>query len=273
VPTPLPPELTANLAGLLRSGSVYDLSQELRPGMPVYGPHPSYSISLYRRHSDPHPAPRAGGSSFANEQIVTSAHVGTHIDALGHFSRHGMVHGGCPADSIESVHGLAVHDVTGIGPLVRRGVLLDVAGQRGLEHLPPGEAVTADELERSAEEAGGVQRGDVALIRTGWGRLWSDPTRFNDAAAGWPGPDDCAAHWLVDHGVVAAGTDTPAFEAIPTPGDSVHAILLVDAGVYIIENLNLEELAAAHRRDFLFVALPLPIVGATGSPLRPVAIA
>jgi kynurenine formamidase len=270
----LVPLLGGSVVGdMVLTGKTYDLSHELRPGMPVYGPHPPYSISMYRRHGDPHPAKRAGGSSFANEQIVTSTHVATHIDALGHFSRDGLLHGGCPADAAESVHGLSSGDAAEIGPLIRRGVLLDVAAARGVDHLQGGDAITGDELDDiAAGTTSGVRPGDIVLIRTGWAQLWDDAARFNNAGAGWPGPDDSGAHWLVGRGVVAAGSDTPAFEAIPTPGDSVHAILLVDAGVYIIENLNLEELAGAGISEFLFIALPLPIVGATGSPVRPLAI-
>ena len=152
-------------------------------------------------------------------------------------------------------------------------MLLDVAGFRGVEALGGAEAVTADELAAVADRQGvEVQPGDVALVRTGWARHWSDAVRFNNVGGGYPGPDDSAAHWLVDRGVHSVGSDTAAFECIPTPGDSVHAILLVDNGVHIIENLNLEQLAAERVHEFLFVALPLRIAGATGSPLRPIAM-
>jgi kynurenine formamidase len=257
---------------LVREGKVYDLAHPLTPGMPVYGPHPPYSITMYRRHEDAHARPRPGGSSFANEQIVTPAHVATHVDALGHFSRDGLVHGGTPASAIQSVNGLTAKDASEIVPFVRRAVLLDIARHRGTTCLEPGGAIGADELEQLTRAGPPIQPGDVVLFRTGWARHWDDPVRYNNAGAGWPGPDDSAARWLIDRGVVAAGSDTPAFEAIPSPGDSVHALLLVDAGIFIIENLDLEELAAADVAVFLFVAVPLPIVGATGSPIRPLAL-
>ena len=260
-------------SALVRRGEAYDLSHAMAPGMPVYGPHPPYSITMYRRHGDPHPVPRAGRSSFANEQIVTSAHAATHIDALGHFSRDGRVHGGHPAGDIETAVGLTALDASAIGPLWRRAVLLDVAGHRGVDTLDAAEPIGADELAEVAATADvEVGAGDVVLVRTGWARYWSQPDRFNNAGAGWPGPDDTAAHWLIDHQVFAAGSDTPAFEAIPSPGDSVHALLLVDHGIYIIENLNLEELAAEAVTELLFVGMPLRIVGATGSPFRPLAL-
>ena len=260
-------------SSLVRRGEAYDLSHAMAPGMPVYGPHPPYSITMYRRHGDPHPRPRAGRSSFANEQIVASAHSATHIDAIGHFSRDGLVHGGVAADEIETAVGLTSLDASAIGPLWRRAVLLDVAGHRGVDALDAAEPIGADELDRVADDGGvEIHPGDVVMIRTGWARYWHEPDRFNNAGAGWPGPDDTAAHWLIERRVFAAGSDTPAFEAIPSPGDSVHALLLVDNGIYIIENLNLEELAAVAVTEFLLVGLPLRIVGATGSPFRPLAL-
>jgi kynurenine formamidase len=260
-------------ARLVRQGRSADLAHPLRPGMPVYGPHPPYTITLHRRHGDPHPRPRAGGSSFANELLVTSAHVATHIDALGHFSRYGCVHGGGSAAELETPAGLAGLDAAELGPLWRRGVLLDVAGHRKVDTLPGGEPVTGGELEAvAAAQATEVGDGDVALVRTGWARYWDEAERFNNAGAGWPGPDDSGARWLIERRVHVVGSDTPAFEAIPSPGDSVHALLLVDHGIPIVENLQLEELAALGVHEFLFVGLPLPIVGATGSPLRPLAL-
>jgi kynurenine formamidase len=262
--------LRERFARLVVTGRSFDLSHAIAPGIPVYGPHAPYTISLNRRHGDPHPRPRAGRSSFANEVIVTSAHVATHIDAIGHFSRDGLVRGGCPAEQIETAVGLSSLDAGEIAPIWRRGVLVDVAGHRGVDALGGGEPIGAAELYAACPVA--VEPGDVVLVRTGWARHWHDPDRFNNAGAGWPGPDESAAHWLIERGVHTAGSDTPAFEAIPSPGDSVHALLLVDNGIHILENLDLEALAAAGVGEFLFVGLPLRIVGATGSPLRPLAL-
>ncbi|MPY91735.1 MAG: cyclase family protein [Acidimicrobiia bacterium] len=263
----------ALFAGLVREGRSADLSHAMTPGMPVYGPHAPYTISLHRRHGDPHPRPRAGLSSFANELLVTSAHAATHIDAIGHFSRDGLVHGGCPAAEIETAAGLSSLDAGELGAMWRRGVLLDVARQRGVATLAAAEPIGAEELAAVAEAQGTeVVSGDVVLVRTGWARYWGEPERFNNAGAGWPGPGDGAARWLIERGVHTVGSDTPAFEAIPSPGDSVHALLLVDNAIHIVENLALEELAALGVHEFLFVGLPLRIVGATGSPFRPMAL-
>ena len=82
------------LSSVAASAQLYELSHAMAPSMPVYHQHIPFSLALHRRHGDPHPAKREDGSSFANEVIVTSGHSGTHIDALGHFSRNGCLHGG-----------------------------------------------------------------------------------------------------------------------------------------------------------------------------------
>ena len=103
-------------------------------------------------------------------------------------------------------------------------------------------------------------------------RRWNEAARFVDGDAGCPGLDGDGARWLLARGVRLTGNDTAYFEVYPRGQDNVHALLIADHGVQIIENLNLERLAADRVHQFLFVALPLPLVGATGSPIRPVAV-
>ena len=130
--------------------------------------------------------------------------------------------------------------------------------------------ITPSEL-ASAQRAD-IRPGDVVLIRTGWARYFADPKKFISEVRG-PGPGIDGARWLSSQGVFAAGSDTVAFERVPDPSMPVHVHLLVESGIHIVECLNLDELAAAGIAEFLFVALPLKIRGATGSPVRPVAIA
>jgi kynurenine formamidase len=138
--------------------------------------------------------------------------------------------------------------------------------------------VPADELQ-AVEAASGVAAGagDVALVRTGYLSAWPDPDRL--AAHRGAGPDLSAARLLAERGVVATGSDTETYEVQPAPDrgtpanpQPVHTLLLIEAGVYILESLDLEALAAAGVREFLFVALPLAIRGATGSMVDPVAV-
>jgi kynurenine formamidase len=118
-----------------------------------------------------------------------------------------------------------------------------------------------------------IRRGDVVLLRTGWARFWDDAARFIAQVHG-PGPGAAGARWLSSHGIFAAGSDTVAFEKVPDSNMPVHVHLLVESGIHIIECLNLEQLAAERSLYFsVFVATPLKILGGTGSPIRPLAIA
>jgi kynurenine formamidase len=201
-------------------------------------------------------------------------HSGTHIDALAHQAENLTLHGGVHVDSgIQTSTGFRVLGIETMAPLVARGVLLDVAGGK---RLPPDHAITEDELERAAKDAGvEIREGDVVLVRTGYGSLWSEPAEYLHAA----GVSSAGSRWLIDRKVSAVGADNIAWDVIG-PTDPVlgvtlpgHVLFLVRAGIPIIENLNLEELAAAGVHEFAFVCLPLKMRGATGSPVRPIAIA
>lgn len=255
------------------TGEVVELSHALDTGMPVYPYHAPFTLTLHRRHGDPHPRPRIAQSSFANEIVVMSSHTSTHIDALGHFSRCGHVHGGAPAESIETAQGLSRLDVTDIGPIWRSAVLFDIARYRGVDVLQPADEITPADFDGCLQQQElELHDGDLALVRTGWARHWRESALFNGSRGGLPGPGRDGTQWLIDRGVSMVGSDTPAFEVIPSVGDSVHAMLLVDRAIHIIENLNLEEISEKRARRFLFVGLPLRMAGATGSPLRPIAV-
>ncbi|HEY6981934.1 cyclase family protein [Reyranella sp.] len=261
-------------ACLAEGARIYELSYAMAPSMPVYHQHIPYSLALHRRHGDPHPAKRPDGSSFANEVIVTSGHSGTHIDALGHFSRNGCLHGGIKVSEIETRDGYRELNAADIPPILQHAVIVDVASARNVDCLEPGEEIAVSDIEKALTLTGGdIAAGDAVLIRTGWSKHWSDAETFIGRRGGMPGPGEKAARWLVSRGATLVGSDTPAFECLPMPGVSVHAILLVDEGIHIMENLNLDEIAGLRRPRVIFVALPLRLVGSTGSPIRPIAIA
>jgi kynurenine formamidase len=248
-------------------GKVYDLAQPLFAGMPHFPTHPPFSRTLTKMHGEM----EFDGMSSAAEMITLGGHVGTHIDALSHFSCDGKLHGG--VDLVQSYsEGVTPYGVDSVEPIFRRAVLFDVARLEGVDALPLDFEVTPEHL-----AACGVTppEGGVALIRTGWGNLWNDAKRFITGGSGvvvrGPGPKKPGAKWLSKHGIFAAGSDTVAFESVPSHME-VHVHLLVERGIHIIECLNLESLAEAGVKEFLFVALPLKIRGGTGSPIRPVAV-
>lgn len=262
-------------AEFLASSRVYDLGRPLYRGMPNHPSHPPYQFSLMIRHDDADHGP--GVQHGSNELIVLSGHSGTHIDGLGHIGCGGQLHGGVDAQTAaRGGHGYRALGMDRVAPIVCRGVLLDVARVRGVPVLAPAEAVTADDLAAAEAESGAaVGHGDVVLIHTGWGRYWDDAARFVGIDSGTPGPDLEAARWLSARGVRATGADTIAYERLdPNPTDfPVHVHLLVEHGIFIMETLDLAALASDRVAEFGFVALPLKLVGATGSPIRPVAVA
>jgi kynurenine formamidase len=263
----------ALLAAVQGGVRLIELGQPFFTGMPCSPNHPGFRMTLIRRHGD---MVRPDGGSAANEIIVTGGHVGTHVDALSHVSQDGLMHGGVDAAVAQTGGAFRQLGAEHTPALLTRGVLLDVAGTKGVDVLPAGYGVTADDLAAAADRAGTqLGRGDVALIRTGWARHFDDAATYLGQADGVPGATTDAGEWLAAAGVVATGADTTAYEQIPAGAGHrvlpVHRILLVQAGINIIEHLNLEDAAAAGLTEFTFVMAPLRIVGGTGSPVRPFA--
>jgi len=258
-----------SLIDLLPAATVYDLAQPYFTGMPHHPSHPPFLFSLVKAHGE-YLGPI--GNSSASDAIALGSHVGTHIDALCHFSCGGKLHGGGEAAGLQSYGGgLRRHSIDTVAPILRRGVLLDIAAATGLDPLPDDFEIAAEHLDAAAAGVA-IKPGDVVLLRTGWARYFRDPGKFISEVHG-PGPDLAGARWLSSRDIFAAGSDTVAFEKVPDPGMPVHVHLLVEHGIHIIECLNLEELAKAAVKEFLFIALPLKLEGATASPVRPIAVA
>ncbi len=253
----------------LTAAKVYDLAQPYFVGMPHHPSHPPFLFSLVKQHGE-YVGPT--GNSSASDAIAMGSHVGTHIDGLCHFSCGGKLHGGEDAVSAQSyAGGLRKYSIDTLPPILRRGVLLDIAGLENTPALARDFEIAPDHLDAAMKQQGvEIRPGDVVLLRTGWATYFEDPAKFIAEVHG-PGPAIAGARWLSSRGVFAAGSDTVAFEKVPDASMPVHVHLLVESGIHIIECLNLEELAAAKVYEFLFVALPMKIRGATGAPVRPIA--
>jgi kynurenine formamidase len=147
----------------------------------------------------------------------------------------------------------------------------------GVECCEAAYEITVADLEAALEQSAMTPApGDVILVRTGWGSIWDDGPRFAGEVDGAPGPGEAGCRWLAEFQPAAVGGDTVAFERIQPatveaslPG---HRVLIVESGIPIVEMLDLEELAAAAVGEFLFVLSPLKLIGATGSPARPLAL-
>ncbi len=246
----------------------YDLAHDYHPGMPHHPSHPPFAYCPHKLHGDY----LRGEVSSASEVFVLGGHVGTHIDALCHFSRGGLLHGGVAAADVQSfTRGVRHLSIDTVGPVFRRGVLVDVATHAGREVLPIDFSIGPETLAAAAAaQSVEIRAGDVVLIRTGWARLWTDPAAYIAEVRG-PGINEAAARWLSAREIFAGGSDTIAFEFVPSDMP-VHAHFLVEKGIHIIEALDLEALAADRVYEFTFVAIPLKIAGGTGSPIRALAL-
>jgi kynurenine formamidase len=275
------------LVSALRAARVIDLSFTWNEQAPVLGLNPPYSFALNRTHKMTHEIfGQAPGSrvSWASELMFFSGqHGAPTIDALGHIGRDLKLHGGADAVAATSSPGgigagLGI-DSFPLDLMVNRAVFLDVARHvagGAPDPLPPGFEITAQHLEATATaQKVAVRKGDSLLLRTGWGQLFGkDNAKYLGEQS--PGPGQDAARWIIANGVRLAAADTATFEKRPAAYGkelfSVHMMLLADHGIYIVENMHLEPLSAARAYTVALVITPLKIQGASGSPLRAIAL-
>lgn len=258
--------------GLLGRARSYELEHPRYIGAPIFPAHwPGFVYTLHRRHEMVQGQPRTSASGT----ITMQEHSGTHIDALCHQAIEMEMYGGVVVTpEVQTPRGFTELGVETIAPIFRRGVLLDVAAVHEVPSLPQGYLVTEADLV-AATELGGVtfQEGDCILVRTGNAMHYEDPETYLSG----PGVGADAARWLRAHRPYLCGADNVAFDVHETEDPDLgtlpcHTLLIFEAGIYIVENLNLEELAAAGCTEFLFACLPLKLQGVTGSPVRPVAL-
>lgn len=205
----------------------------------------------------------------------------THLDALGHIFWDGKMYNGVPSAKISSVAGAVEHSVTEVKHgVMTRGVLVDAARHRGMPWMEPGESVTGAEVEAILREEGvTLEPGDALLLRTGYGRRKLEQGPDDVTARGRAGWQASCLPLFHRDSVALIGADT-AQDVIPSGYDGVripiHAIGIVAMGLFLLDNCNLEELAArcaqAGRWTFLLQFAPLRFIGATGSPVNPLAV-
>jgi kynurenine formamidase len=262
------PELIKQAAGLVKTGKVYSLDMPLEATGPQWPQrHKTWKVTTFRND------PAASGS--ADDVVTMHSHSGTHMDALCHVWYHNEFYNGFKASENISSNGAIRNSIDKVPFIVGRGVLLDIAGWKGVDHLGLGEAVTATDLDQCAESQGvKLQAGDILLVRTGWLRVFEKDQALFDS--GEPGLNLSTLPWLKQHDIVAIGTDSHAVEVLdiipPPEGTPFHWVAIRDLGLYLLENLNLEELAADRAYEFLFVVAPLKLTAGVGSPINPVAI-
>jgi kynurenine formamidase len=221
---------------------------------------------------------RRGAAEFIG--MVFHGYSITHVDTPAHYFWKGKIYNGRSCNLITSREGAQVEAVELLHDgVVSRGVLLDIAKLKG-RWLESGEGVMPEDLE-AAENAQGVrvEPGDILLIRTGYyGRRLKQGPR-NPLKDGSPAAHVACAPWFRERGVAMLGTDTHN-DVSPAPyprlGNTLHIVSLVAMGLWLIDNGNLEDLAAAcqsrGRWEFLLTIAPLRLQGTTGSPVNPIAL-
>ncbi|PYM27385.1 MAG: hypothetical protein DMD78_02155 [Candidatus Rokuibacteriota bacterium] len=275
------------LVRTVKGARVFDLSFTWNEQSPVLNLNPPYSFALNRTHRMTYEifgqVPGSRVSWASDIMYFSGQHGSPTLDAIGHIGRDLKLHGGVDAVAATATpggitHGLGIETFP-MDLMLNRAVVLDVARQIAAgrpDPLPPGFEITGAHLDQTAKAQGvEVKPGDSLLIRTGWGQYFGkDNARFLGEQS--PGPGQDAARWIIDHKVRLAGDDTATFEKRPAAYGkelfSVHMMLLADHGIYIMENANLEALGDAKVGVALLVVTPLKIQGASGSPLRVLAL-
>ena len=212
--------------------------------------------------------------SYSGDAISMYTHTGTHIDALNHFGYNGRIFNGFSVDENLGSRGWRKAGADKHPPIIARGVILDVAGTLGVDVLEPSYGIGEKDLRGCLKHQGTELRpGDVVLVRTGRMRLWPDRAAYLPNP---PGINREGAEFLAKAGAIVIGADNHSLEQAPSADPEnwqvVHTYLLAEAGVPILEIANLEELAEDRVFEFAFFGACIRLRGATGAPMRPVAM-
>ena len=268
-----------NFINTMKSARVIELNFIWDRNSPLMGLNPPFTIGLQTSHKQTK-GMIAGGIAFAADMMFFSGQHGSpNLDALGHISDNMKLFGGVDAATSEDAAGLLKLGIEAYPKerFVNRGVLLDVARFKNMDALAPGYEITADDLEATAKAEGvEIQPGDSVLIRTGYGKFFeADKARYMGLR---PGPGESAARWLASKKIFLTGDDQMTYEVFPQQGSvfPCHRILIADSGIYLVENMNLEELSKALSDmkvyEFVLVLNPPRIRGATGAAANAFAI-
>lgn len=255
---------------LVQRGKVYSLTAPLAPyGPNLPGRRPTWHVVTT------HQRPNEGDDMSADDIVMMHTHGTTHIDALCHIYVGDTLYNGHPASSLTPYRATRC-GVDNIGPIVARGVLLDIAGFRGVERLDGGQSIEPDELDACARLQGTeIGAGDIVLVRTGWWTLFGrDEGKRREFYASEPGPSGACGQWFREKDIVGLGADNPGVEAVNSWTDALplHRAVIWGCGGYLLEFLDLEALAVDRVHEFMFVATPLKLDGGVGSPIAPIAI-
>ncbi len=269
----LTPEKTAAAAELVTTGKTYSLGMITGRDTPAYGPR-SYDMTVLQL-SDGSGTPLGENKAVGNDDLVrTYVGIGSQIDGLGHMGIDHRYYNGVHVSEFVTTSGLTQFGTHTLPPIATRGILLDMTAHFGVSPVPDGTPFNIAEIDAAAAAAGvTIETGDVVIFHTGKMKAEEGNTTLSP---GEPGLGVEGAQYLADLGVVAVGADTWALETIPFENEArpfdVHLTLLAKNGVYILENMVTDELAADGVTEFFFTLGTPRLEGSVQAIINPVAI-
>jgi kynurenine formamidase len=263
------PATVLNALKLVKTGEVIELGHVLNAQMPLGAR--SFNMVVKRTAG-----PAGTNQRSGNEEMIMAemGQVGTQFDGFAHQSHNGSHYNCIKTSDIETRNGFTKLGIHQVGSLITRGVLIDVAGYKGVDMLGDTYEITQEDIEGAAKKQNlTFQPGDSIITRTGWSKLWGkDNARYG---RGNPGLGIKAAQFLLAKDPMILGGTAPV-EVNPNPDKllslPMHQLALTVHGVHLLENLTLEELAGKGVNEFVLIMQPLKLQGATGSTVAPIAL-
>jgi kynurenine formamidase len=271
------PEKVLEAISLVRSGKLYELGHVYEQSMPLSGGR-TYTLLI---PGFPAIGPVGQDRIVFNDDFIAGqiGQVGTQFDGIGHVGRRmsmadgttkDIYYNGFTGEELHNAYGLQRLGIEHVKPIITRGILIDLAGYKGVERVEERYLVTVDDvrnaLARQGMSEGDLRPGDALLFNFGWWRLWPDPSVL--ALGRHPGISAEVAAWIIARNPSMVGSDL----ALDGPVLVAHPELVMKHGIPMLELMTFEGLLADGVSEFLFIVTPIRFKGATGSPVRPIAI-
>jgi kynurenine formamidase len=265
------PALVLDAVKLIKTGEVIELAHVLGPAMPFFG---TRRFDMHVKRTFMNTGSNERGS---NEEMVLSeiGQVGTQFDGFAHQTWRNQHYNCFKTEEIAQRGLFSKLGVQNTGAFITRGVLIDVAGFKGVDMLGDAYEVTVDDLEGALKKQNmSLRAGDAVIVHTGWGKIYGkENARYVKSC---PGLGVKSAQWIIDKNPILLGADNWPVEVAPNPDPQlslpVHQLALVVNGVHLLENLKLDELVGKQVYEFAFIMQPLKIQGGTGSTVSPIAV-
>lgn len=268
------PEKTLQASKLIKTGKSYRLGIETNKNTPAFAPR-TFELSVVQPGQES--GPLGPSRTTYNDDIINGwVGIGSQLDGLGHIGIDGVYYNCNKASDFVGKDGLRKLGIERVPAIATRAILLDMTAYFGMNPVKEGTPFNKAEIEGAMQKQGikSIEKGDVVLFYTGWAKLiGTDDARYS---AGEPGLGIEGAKYLASLGVAMVGSDSWAVEVLPAEPNAgtfeVHQILLPMNGIYILENMNTEEMVRDQAWESFFTLGPSRITGAVQAIINPIAI-